>query len=261
MRLSTFQDGLSTALLPPTTSHLEQAAPWLAALQAQPGFAVYRNTVRKACIDALQANYPTVCALVGEPWFRAAADRFVRDLPPHDGRLMAYGEGFAAFLHRFGPAAGLPYLPGVARLDRCWTESHLATDAPVPDAGWLARQAPEDLAGLCLAPHPAARWAWSEEHPASTLWQRQREGAPMDADLAWQGDGALLTRPEGAVQWMPLPRAGMAFMDACAAAQPLALAAASALQTDPGADLSALMAQLLQAGALCAPSLVDEETP
>ena len=28
-------------------------------------FAVYRNTVLKGCIDALQANYPTVGQLVG----------------------------------------------------------------------------------------------------------------------------------------------------------------------------------------------------
>lgn len=260
MQLSTFQDGLAAALLP-RADHAMHTAPWLAALQSQPGFAVYRNTVHKACIDALQANYPTVCALVGDAWLRAAAALFVQAQPPTDGRLMAYGEGFADFLQAFEAAAGLPYLPAVARLDRCWTESHLAADAPVLGAAWLARQRPEDLSGLCLAPHPAARWAWSEEHPASTLWQRQREGAPMDAELAWEGDGALLTRPDGAVQWMPLPRAGVVFLDACATALPLELAAAHAQLAQPDADLGALMAQLLQAGALCAPPHLAEDTP
>ena len=51
MQLSTFQDGFSAALLGPATD-----APWLSALESQPGFAVYRNTVLKGCIDALQAN-------------------------------------------------------------------------------------------------------------------------------------------------------------------------------------------------------------
>lgn len=261
MQLSTFQDGLAAALLPQASMPEAHAAPWLAALQSQPGFAVYRNTVHKTCSDALQANYPTVCALVGEEWFRAAAALFVQAQPPTDGRLMAYGEGLAEFLCSFAPAAGLPYLPAVARLDRCWTESHLAADASLPNAAWLARQSPEALSSLCLAPHPAARWAWSAEHPACALWQRQREGAPMDAELAWQGDGALLTRPEGSVQWTALSRAGMAFLDACAAGLPLGLAAASVLQADPDTDLSALMAQLLQAGALCAPTPSDEDTP
>ena len=68
MQLSAFQDGFSAALL----GHAEHA-PWLSALESQPGFAVYRNTVLKGCIDALQASYPTVCQLVGEDWFRAAA--------------------------------------------------------------------------------------------------------------------------------------------------------------------------------------------
>ena len=59
MQLSTFQDGFSAALLGPPAD-----APWLSALESQPGFAVYRNTVLKGCIDALQANYPTVCQLL-----------------------------------------------------------------------------------------------------------------------------------------------------------------------------------------------------
>lgn len=208
MQLSDFQDGLASALMAPTPPGA-RAAHWLAALQAQPGFAVYRNTVHKGCIDALQANYPTVCSLVGEDWFRAAASVFVQEHPPRDARLMGYGAGFPAFLRDFEPAAGLPYLPGVAQLDRCWTESHLAAEAPALDAAWLAAQPPLPLEGMHLAPHPAARWAWSEDHPACTLWQRQRNGDAMDAELGWHGDGALLTRPQGRVQWMPLPRASI----------------------------------------------------
>ncbi len=123
MQLTTFQDGFAAALLPPPGTAPAHPA-WLDALLAQLGFAVYRNTVFKGCIDALQASYPTVCALVGEEWFRAAAGVFAHAQPPHDGLLMAYGAGFAAFLDGFGPAASLPYLGAVARLDRCWTEAH-----------------------------------------------------------------------------------------------------------------------------------------
>ena len=133
MRLSDFQDGLASALLPPPGASVPPPA-WLDALLAQPGFAVYRNTVAKGCIDALQANYPAVHALVGTDWLRAAAHAFVHQHPPTDGCLMDYGAGFADFLEGFGPAANLPYLAAVARLDRCWTESHLAADAPALQA-------------------------------------------------------------------------------------------------------------------------------
>lgn len=249
MQLSAFQDGFAAALL--SDAHaVSTPSPRLTALQAQPGFAVYRNTVLKACIDALQASYPAVCRLVGEDWFRAAAAVYARAQPPSDGRLMDYGAGFCDFLQAFGPAAALPYLPAVARLDRCWTECHLAADAPATSTKWLAAQPPHTLATLHLQPHPAARWAWCAEHPAFALWAAQREGLPTDEAMPWHGDGGLLTRPHAAVTWQPLTRAGVVFLEACAAGATLEIAATTALTTDPTADFGALLGRLLQAGAL-----------
>ena len=249
MHLTMFQDGFFAALQGQAAQ-----APWLAALQAQPGFAVYRNTALKGCVDALQASYPTVCQLVGEDWFRAAAAVHARTHPPADGLLMDYGAGFAGFLADFEPAAELPYLPAVAHLDRCWTECHLAADAAAAGADWFARQPPGTLPQARLSPHPAARWAWSEHHPAYTLWQRHRDGLlPLPDPLPWHGEGALLTRPQAQVVWRPLTRAGVALLDACAQGQPLEAAASAALHADPAADLAALIGSLLDAGALTAP--------
>ena len=250
MQLSDFQQGFCAAVW---AAEPAPSAPWLAALQAQPGFAVYRNTVLKGCIDALQASYPTVCQLVGETWFRAAAAVYARTLPPRDGMLVDYGDGFGDFLTQFPPAADLPYLGAVARLDRCWTECHLAADAPPLDrAGW-ARQDAGQLATLQLRPHPAARWAWCAEHPAYRLWQHHREGLPWGDSLPWAGDGGLLTRPRAAVTWCVLPLAGCVLLDACAAGEPLEAAATRALTADPGTDFGQLLGTLLDAGALAAP--------
>ena len=264
MRLSDFQDGLSAALLPSADASAHAHPAWLAALKAQPGFAVYRNTVLAACIDALQANYPTVCSLVGADWFRAAAGVFAHAHPPADGRLMDYGAGFSPFLQQFGPAAALPYLPAIAQLDRCWTESHLAADAPALDATWLGRQSPGTLAQQHLRPHPAARWAWCDDHPAYALWQRHRDQLPLDAHLPWTGDAGLLTRPDSTVAWRALPRAGIAFMDTCARGLPLEAAATQALITAPDTDIAALLVLLLEAGSLIdaeAPTPCSKETP
>ena len=245
MQLSAFQDGFSDALLGQA-----KHTPWLSALESQPGFAVYRNTVLKACIDALQASYPTVCQLVGEDWFRAAAAVYARAQPPSDGLLMDYGAEFADFLAGFAPAAELPYLPAVARLDRCWTECHLAVDAIAIGREWLAQQAPDTLPLVQLRPHPAARWYWCKEHPAYALWQSHRAGMALPDSLDWCGDGALLTRPHAEVTWRPLSRAGVAFLDACAQGQTLETAATNALDTDPATDFAGLMGCLLDAGAL-----------
>ena len=227
------------------------APPLIERLRAQPAFAIYRNTVRKACIDALEANYPAVARLVGSDWFRAAAALHVDASPPGDGRLVQYGAGFADFLARFEPVATLPYLPGVARLDRFWTEAHTAADAPVADTGVLAGMAPEPLGERVLRAHPAARWAWFDDLPVYSIWSVNRRGAgDTDEAPTWRGEGALLTRPDDPVIWCAIGCADVAFLDACQAGQPLAAAAEAALDAEPHADLSALLARLLRAGAL-----------
>ena len=256
MNLSEYQHGFCAALWS------DAAVGPLAELSAQAGFAVYRNTVIKACIDALQANYPAVTALVGETWFRAAAADYVRAEPPIRPTLLDYGEKFAAFLARFAPAAELTYLPAVAQLDRYWTEAHMAADAACADAAFIAACAPHELARYIAMPHPAARWVWFEHAPAFTFWAVNRGYVAMPAGglgaVPWTGEGALLTRPGDAVHAVRVPAAACVLLDACAAGLRLPEAATAALTAVPGTDLSSLIAHLLQAGALATPVIHTE---
>ena len=63
--LADFQQTFAQALL--------GTGPVPAEWAAQPGFAVYRNTVLGGCVDALEANHPVAAALTGRAWLRAAA--------------------------------------------------------------------------------------------------------------------------------------------------------------------------------------------
>lgn len=261
---ATFQQQFAQALLqtPDDARASDAATPWA----THPAFAVYRNTVMKGCIDALEANFPSVARLVGTEWFRAAAAVYVRAHPPTDPRLFCYGiapgpmasPSFADFLAGFEPAQSLPYLGPVAQLDAAWCASHTAADAPAADPGVLAALAPGDLGRLHLRPHPAARWIWHEAIPVHTLWTASRQGTDLGEELQWRGEGALLTRPHDSVQWCALERGACALLDACADGSPLAAAAHAAQQADPGCDLAGLLALLLQQGAfqqpLAAPS-------
>jgi Putative DNA-binding domain len=252
--LATFQQAFAAALFAPQDAGNAEVLQ----LVAQPAFAVYRNTVMKACVDALEANFPAVARLVGSEWFRAAAALHAAADPPRDGRLLHYGAGFPAFLESFEPAAELGYLPGVARLDALWREAHAARDAEALDPAHLAHALPDALAMQVLHPHPAARWRWFAEQPIYSIWSRNRR-APHDGDetdriggredLVWQAEGALLTRPCDVVNWRTASRADCTFLDACAAGAPLAEAAEAALQADPNTDLAALLQHLLLAGA------------
>jgi hypothetical protein len=243
--LSRFQDDFAHALI----AIDEAPLPAMAALVRQPAFVVYRNTVAKACIDALQANYPAVNRLVGDEWMRAAAAVYARNTLPGLPMLLGYGADFADFLAHFEPAADLPYLPGVARLDRCWTEAHVAaTEDPLSPAS-IAQLAEGNFYRMRLQPHAAARWVWCAEAPVWTIWSRNRTDAEDEIDIDWRAEGALLTRPRDTVIWRALDQAGCAFLDSCAAGGTIAEATQAALDVDRNTDLSRLITTLLDAGA------------
>ena len=246
MSLASFEDAFAHALF----AEPGDADPAVADLVAQPAFAVYRNTVTKSCIDALQANFPAVTRLVGEEWFRAAAAAYVARERPNTPSLQAYGATFAAFLAGFAPAAELPYLADVARLDRYWIESHGAVDAPVLAATDLVGADPEVLAGAVLRPHPAAHWAWFAESPVYSIWRDNRACETTGGELPWRSEGALLTRPADVVEWTEIDHAACRFLDACAAGRSVALAIDAALDADADANPARMIATLLHAGAV-----------
>jgi hypothetical protein len=214
--LARFQDRFVRTLLAPE-------------LPAPSAFAVYRNTAMKGCIDALQANFPAVARLVGEEWFRAAAAVYARANPPRVPMLVEYGAGFPAFLESFAPAAELPYLPAVAKLDRFWTEAHIAPDEP-----HLGR-----WSGSPLRPHAAARWAWFAL-PAYTIWSRNREERRELGDIEWRAEGALITRPRDAVQWIGLDAVEYALLEGTTQGSPL------------------IIARLIEAGAFAESTLTED---
>ena len=210
---------------------------------------VHRNTVMKGLVDALAANYPTVAQLVGEEWFKACALEYVRAHPARSPVLATYGEAFPAFLAAFAPAAELPYLPDVARIDRLWIEAHTAPDANVLASASLVGWAPDALARLRLAFHPATRFAWVR-HSAATIWIHHRAVRASDElAIADTDEGILLTRPRGAIEYAVLERSALQFLEHLQGGASLGTAAAAALETDAGADVAGALARSLAAGA------------
>lgn len=218
------------------------------ALAAQPAFAIYRNTVMRACLDALEANFPAVACLVGRDWFRAAAAIYVGKEPPRDARLALYGDAFPDFLAHFEPAARLPYLADVARLDRLCSESANAADASPLDLGRLAELSPEWLAKQRLRLHPATRWI-DAAVPVLTIWEASRRGEPVGSDLRWVAQQALVVRVADHVHVVPSDVASLAMLDAIARGATLGDAATVTTSAHPGARLDLTLPGLLRSGA------------
>ena len=247
-RLRDFQETFAAALASETPNDTLNGP-----LVMQPGFAVYRNTVMKGCVDALLANYPSVARIVGDDWLRAAAAVFARRHLPRQPSLLEYGEEFPTFLEAFEPAAELPYLGGVARLDRYWIESHVAADAEPLRAAVIA-EIGDRVSDVVLRPHPAARWVWFEGLPIYSIWRNNRDGANAAAlaEIAWRGEGALLVRPSDRVDAIEISAAENALLDACARDELLVDAGLAALAIEPDIDLTTSFTRLLLAGAFAA---------
>ncbi|MDC7684231.1 DNA-binding domain-containing protein [Asticcacaulis sp. BYS171W] len=209
------------------------------------GLSVYRNTVAKGLSDALIASYPSVETIVGADWLREAAQVFARDIPPVSGVLVDYGAAFADWLGGFAPASSMPFLPGLARLDRMWTEAHLAADAPAFDPQTLMALSAERFDEVRLSLMPSVRLArFATSLP--DLWQALRFQAPADVlELGDAPQSILIWRPFDAVRSRVLCPAASAFLDACHRGDSLAQAAASARTCNPTGDLSACFADLI----------------
>lgn len=172
------------------------------------------------------------CAIAAGVLARCASD----SASPTGPCLLEYGEHFPAFLETV--AVGGPRVADVARIDRFWTEAHIADDAQPLDSQAVVALAASDPRSIALVPHPSARWAWFDRDPASPRFEP--EGGAR---------GVLLVRPRDRVASMSLDPASFAFLDACAGGHSLAHCAQAAFDVDPDTDLAALLAKLLDAGA------------
>jgi hypothetical protein len=237
--LAGFQDNFAEALYDDAGSF---------SLARHAAFAIYRNTAMRACLDALEANYPAVVCLVGRDWFRAAAAVHVVQSPPRDARLFVYGDDFADFIEAFPPAAGLPYLADVARLDRLSLESLFAADVGVLRPDGLTGLDPDALGARRLPLHPATR-LFAATTPAVTIWQASRAGVAVNDDLVWDAEFAVVTRTDLEVVVTPVSASALHLLEAIGAGASLADAALSTLAMHPDAPIDLNLASLLQVGA------------
>src|SRR5256886_15277701 len=179
-------------------------------------FAVYRNNVVAGLTEALKDAFPAVRRIVGAEFFQAMARAYVVIEPPPSPILLDYGAGFPDFIREFEPAAVLPYLADVARIERAWTESYHAPQASPIDPGALTAIAPEQLPMVRLQLHPSTRLVRSQ-FPALTIWQMNvGDGVPAPVDLAAGGEHALVVRPLAGVEVRLISRGSFNFVQALA---------------------------------------------
>lgn len=221
-------------------------------MSAEARLRVYCHHVAYSLGGALAATFATVHALVGEAFFRSMAQRFIGQRLPTQPVLAEYGVGFPAFVAGYEPAASLPYLADIARLDWALNVAFHSPAGRRLTAADLALIAAERLASLSLAVPEGATLIGSR-YPLDRIWNASQPGAPADTvDL---GDGRadlLVLRRSDDAAFIVLAVGEAAFVAALIDGKSLEGAAEQAAHADPTFDLSTAFARLLSLEAFAA---------
>jgi hypothetical protein len=209
-------------------------------------FSVYRNNIAVGLTGALEARYPVSRRIVGVDLFRAMARAFASARKPRSPVMIAYGEDFpelaAAYVASLGAGPNLAHLAEVARLENAWVEAYHAENAPVASVADLGKLSPDQLPGMRIEFHAAARLLRFVT-PAASIWASYQCGAEPAAPNRWTGEDALITRPDCDVRVRILPPLAYGFASSLQQGATLleATLAADDAEFDPGTHLIGLV--------------------
>jgi hypothetical protein len=215
--------------------------------------AVYRNNVMVSLVDALAQSFPVTQALVGEDFFRAMAQVFVRAHPPRCRVLAQHGQALPGFIAQFAPASSLPYLADLAQLEWKRLLALHAADAAALEPATLAAVLAdaERLPLLRWQMHPSLQLQASP-YAVVSLWAAHLPGSGIaveDVDLA-QPEAALVFRSGLDVMVLQADAGLTALTAGLLDKAPLEAAIDQAFDADPAFDVSQAMAVLIRHGLL-----------
>lgn len=141
---------------------------------------IYRGSVLECKASALRETYPLVEALVGEDFFTGMAYAYVSENPSRSPDLGEYGASLPSFIQHFKPAAGLSYLPDMARLDWAIHQAYRAKNEAEMDFAALSA-VPEDQQGALIFQLPASATLLAACFPVYTIWQAVHGGQHTEA--------------------------------------------------------------------------------
>ncbi|WP_300626593.1 DNA-binding domain-containing protein [Pseudomonas sp.] len=225
-------------------------------------FAVYRNNVHSSLINALAASYPVTLQLVGDEFFRAMASLFVQANPPTSPLINEYGIGLADFIQAFEPAASVPYLADVARLERLRVRAYHAADTPALCQQHILQhvQGQADVGQLSLQLHPSLA-TLSSAYAVVAVWAaHQTDGGLADLN-PWPAQSALVLRQGLAVKVFAIDSGSAAFINCLNQGRGLEMAVEHALQASPEFNLHRCLTLLISHDAITHVHMTQKVSP
>ncbi|MES2353389.1 MAG: DNA-binding domain-containing protein [Pseudomonadota bacterium] len=210
---------------------------------------IYRNNTVSNLCGALREVYPIIEKLVGTAFFNHAATAFIAAHPSASGDLNDYGNGFAEFLVDYAPAAQLPYLPDVARLEWALEKAYYAADHGLLELQRLGEVPPDQYQDLRLQLHPATTLIQSE-YPLFPIWEVHQPEYSGEGFVDLNSGGAMLlvTRRELQTVIEPLDHAEFIFLACLQKADSFIEAVTAAMQHDESFSLQERLARRVMLG-------------
>jgi len=225
-------------------------------------FAVYRNNVHSSLINALAASYPVTLQLVGDEFFRAMAGLFVQANPPTSPLINEYGSSLADFIQAFEPAASVPYLADVARLERLRVRAYHAADTPPLCQQHILRclQAQMDVGQSSLQLHPSLAML-NSPYAVVEIWAAHQTDGGLAGLNPWPGQNALVLRQGLAVKVFAIDSGSVAFINCLNQGTGLEWAMEHALQASSEFDLHRCLTLLISHDAITHLHLKQKVSP
>lgn len=207
---------------------------------------IYRRATTATLVQALRVSYPVVERLVGAGFFAAATSAYVAETPSRSGDLERYGADFARFLDRYRPAASLPYLADVARLERLLAQLLRAPFSRALDRTTLAALSAADLPCLRLALSPRSA-LFCSRYPAFDIWRENRDQQYEPASISLDsGETRLLLVAGKSVAAHSLTAAEHLFFECIRYGETLENAVDSAVGHDPSLDFADVLKKAIE---------------
>jgi hypothetical protein len=178
VRDAVFETDRQSSALAAVSEHIQPSA----GMSSEEHVLVYRRAILGTLVRALGNLFPVCKRLVGEQFFDGMARLYVQEIPSHSSDLANYGASFSEFIVGFGPAAELPYLPDVARLEWCWHLAFHAADETAMEPGSLSDVSAGDM-GRIVFRLPVSASLISSDFPIHRIWEVNQP--------EWEGDPAV----------------------------------------------------------------------
>jgi hypothetical protein len=144
---------------------------------------IYRNSTIGILSQTLKDSYPVLLQLVGDDFFEAMANHFIKQNKPSTGDITEYGWELPIFLQTFKPVQDYPYCIETAELELQRQKSYYAGQLPDIESNILKNMSEKEIAELKITLQPHV-FLGSFKHTIFNIWLAHQQENIADIDIS-----------------------------------------------------------------------------